>query len=285
MMGCAEIQPFMYFQLQNIPMFKGAYTVFNVQHHITANHMTTTFKGLRIKTNKTKMIDDSTLYANLILNLNDVNNDGATLNDLPENLLVNTTRFSDDDKTYIIDANDVDRDIAGTFSDPLKSMYITSQFAAERSFAKGVPHQGIDYRARTPIDFYAVTDMVLVRIRYQPEVKGKVNGGLYLDFKVKDKNLWIRYMHLSELTNSAFEGINVTPGMDITSGGPIGKIFKEGVVIGKTGSSGNAAPHLHFDIRTNQASVSGIKYKKNPNLFFKSNTDKFDNTQDNKLSN
>ena len=53
MMGCAQIQPLMYFQLNNIPMFRGAYQIINVEHNITPGDMTTSFKGVRI--NRTKM--------------------------------------------------------------------------------------------------------------------------------------------------------------------------------------------------------------------------------------
>jgi hypothetical protein len=43
----------MYFQLNNIPMFRGAYHIINVEHIITPGNMTTTFKGVRI--NKTQI--------------------------------------------------------------------------------------------------------------------------------------------------------------------------------------------------------------------------------------
>lgn len=77
MLGCAQIQPFMYFQLNNVPMFDGAYTIINTRHQIKPNHMTTTFKGVRIRSVKTKMVDNETLYAHLIGNLNDVSKEGA----------------------------------------------------------------------------------------------------------------------------------------------------------------------------------------------------------------
>lgn len=48
MMGCAPISPMMYFQLNNIPMFKGAYLIYNVEHNIVAGNMTTKFKGNRV---------------------------------------------------------------------------------------------------------------------------------------------------------------------------------------------------------------------------------------------
>lgn len=48
MMGCMNITPLMYFQLNNIPMFRGAYMITNVEHKITANDFTTTFTGVRV---------------------------------------------------------------------------------------------------------------------------------------------------------------------------------------------------------------------------------------------
>ena len=55
MMGCAQIQPLMYFQLNNIPLFRGAYMIINVEHDITPGNMTTTFKGVRLNRTKVPM--------------------------------------------------------------------------------------------------------------------------------------------------------------------------------------------------------------------------------------
>jgi hypothetical protein len=55
MMGCAQIQPLMYFQLNNIPMFRGAYQIIQVEHDLVPGNMTTTFKGVRINKNKIPM--------------------------------------------------------------------------------------------------------------------------------------------------------------------------------------------------------------------------------------
>jgi len=46
--GNAMIQPTQYFQLENIPMFNGAYIILDVEHDITANKMTTTFSGTKL---------------------------------------------------------------------------------------------------------------------------------------------------------------------------------------------------------------------------------------------
>jgi len=48
-MGMPLIQPMMYFQLNNVPMFRGAYLILSTSHNIKPNHMTTKFKGVRIK--------------------------------------------------------------------------------------------------------------------------------------------------------------------------------------------------------------------------------------------
>lgn len=49
MLGDIMIQPTQYFILENVPMFLGAYLILQVQHNITANHMKTSFNGVRIR--------------------------------------------------------------------------------------------------------------------------------------------------------------------------------------------------------------------------------------------
>lgn len=46
-MGCMNIQPLMYFDLQNVPFFNGAYLITNVSHNISPNQMSTSFEGVR----------------------------------------------------------------------------------------------------------------------------------------------------------------------------------------------------------------------------------------------
>ena len=66
MLGDAQITPLMYFQLNNVPMWKGAYMITNVQHDITIGGMDTRFTGVRqsrpslpTKENKTANAADS----------------------------------------------------------------------------------------------------------------------------------------------------------------------------------------------------------------------------------
>ena len=66
MMGNAMIQPMMYFQLDNIPMFHGAYMITRVKHNIQPNHMSTNFTGVRIRNVETPIIDITDIYMDLI---------------------------------------------------------------------------------------------------------------------------------------------------------------------------------------------------------------------------
>jgi len=57
-LGMPMIQPMMYFQLNNIPMFRGGYIIINTTHNIKPNHMTTQFTGVRIKDIDTELNQD-----------------------------------------------------------------------------------------------------------------------------------------------------------------------------------------------------------------------------------
>lgn len=51
MMGNAQIMPLMYFQLNNVPLWKGGYQILKVNHEISAGDFKTTFEGVRINRN------------------------------------------------------------------------------------------------------------------------------------------------------------------------------------------------------------------------------------------
>lgn len=58
MMGCAWIQPMMYFVLLNVPMFRGSYMIMKVHHKIVPGDMTTTFTGCRMSNCANKFVQD-----------------------------------------------------------------------------------------------------------------------------------------------------------------------------------------------------------------------------------
>ena len=77
MMGNSMIQPMMYFQLDNIPMFHGAYMITRVKHTIKPNYMSTNFTGVRIKYSKTKLLDAFDIFMPLIDSLDLSNSTGT----------------------------------------------------------------------------------------------------------------------------------------------------------------------------------------------------------------
>ena len=58
MMGCAWIQPLMYFVLTNVPMFRGSYLIFKVTHKITPGNMITEFQGTRMANVSNKLVEE-----------------------------------------------------------------------------------------------------------------------------------------------------------------------------------------------------------------------------------
>ncbi len=58
MMGCAWVQPLMYFVLLNVPMFRGSYLIMKVKHSIKPGDMTTTFTGCRMANMSNKLVED-----------------------------------------------------------------------------------------------------------------------------------------------------------------------------------------------------------------------------------
>lgn len=85
-LGMPLIQPMMYFQLNNVPMFRGAYVIINTSHSIKPNHMTTTFKGIRVKKENTpinkqviaiKDLDIAASDSGVKYNINDIIYDGS----------------------------------------------------------------------------------------------------------------------------------------------------------------------------------------------------------------
>ena len=58
MMGCAWVQPMMYFVLLNVPMFRGSYMIMKVSHTITPGDMTTTFTGCRMSKVGNRFVQD-----------------------------------------------------------------------------------------------------------------------------------------------------------------------------------------------------------------------------------
>lgn len=66
MMGCAMIQPTMYFTL-DLPLWRGVYLILEVNHTITPNVMMTRFKGVRVPDKTKPFLTNYATYAGLTL--------------------------------------------------------------------------------------------------------------------------------------------------------------------------------------------------------------------------
>lgn len=62
MMGDIQIMPLMYFQLNNVSMWHGAYMIISVEHTITAGDMTTKFTGVRVSKKSVPLVDARIIF-------------------------------------------------------------------------------------------------------------------------------------------------------------------------------------------------------------------------------
>jgi len=83
MMGCVQIMPLMYFQLNNVPFWRGAYIVTKVSHQISQGDMVTHVAGVRINKNALPMTDGSLIpsreigdFENIQLGVSSVESNG-----------------------------------------------------------------------------------------------------------------------------------------------------------------------------------------------------------------
>ena len=65
MLGCVNITPLMYFQLNNVPMFRGLYMIINVKHSIKAGDMTTIFTGVRVSRYSLPDVNDILMHSSI----------------------------------------------------------------------------------------------------------------------------------------------------------------------------------------------------------------------------
>lgn len=119
MLGCANIMPMMYFQLNNVPMYKGAYMITNVKHHIENGSMTTSFSGTRISKNAIPFNQNVIDIEGLIAKINSGSNEDVV--DNPVSMGSNVTGGN----TYESEINDKNKkdleNAAEGISEPVKS--------------------------------------------------------------------------------------------------------------------------------------------------------------------
>ncbi len=255
-LGNAMIQPMMYFQLNNIPMFRGAYLITRVSHKIVPNHMTTTFKGVRIASSGPPLVDEQTLYLNLIGELAETNTTGVVLVD---NTVPTTAR--DVPPEVVLELN---------FGNPVLSPFtITSPLGKRR----GKEHRGIDIGVKYGSDVITIANGKIKNIRLREEGFGL---HLIIEHAIFDKKVWRSlYAHLSDIDKNILDltkltdieknnlingGINTS--IDVIEGQILGKSGgikgeKGKQILGKDFAGDTRGPHLHFEIRAEDLNSKG----------------------------
>jgi murein DD-endopeptidase MepM/ murein hydrolase activator NlpD len=272
MMGNAMIQPMMYFQLNNIPMFHGAYMITHVKHNIKPNYMSTSFSGVRIRNVETKLMKESEFYLSLL--------DSIGIEPI--------------DDTVISDSNTEDSfpppAVSGLFVDPFdndKKVLVSSAPGLRARHGSEKEHKGVDFSIETGTNLIAIYDGEIESIKYN--YKDGYGYGLYIVInhgEIDGKVYKSIYGHISELDKKTFgKNISELNNSEINQilGGYNPKIkVNKGQIIGKSGgkpkqgyldninqnydlAGGSDGPHLHFEIRTGgnetlKTSVFNLKY-------------------------
>ena len=132
MMGCAWIQPLMYFQLTNVPMFRGAYLIQRVNHHIEPGNMETTFVGTRMSKSSTPIVDNIFIlsdndqtYSNSIDKENEYKKAEITNNCEYKffNPLINTSTNGMTEEELNMNCKQYERHVGSKFKEDVKKSY------------------------------------------------------------------------------------------------------------------------------------------------------------------
>lgn len=100
-LGNVMIQPTMYFDLNNVPMFRGSYWITEVSHRITSNNIITSFKGSRIPRGRIPSATDSFLSSYRPLLDKVINNAVQEVKTIPVSIETETVyRF--EEQEYVI---------------------------------------------------------------------------------------------------------------------------------------------------------------------------------------
>ena len=264
MMGNAMVQPMMFFQLDNIPMFHGAYLITKVSHSITPNSMSTNFQGTRIRYPQTRLVTSTELYMDLLQTFDTSGAGTGSIGDV-------TTGGGTIDAEFDVIP---DKEVVGKFVNPFEgSAKITSIPGLRSLHGKTGNHKGIDFGIPVGRNLIAVYDGTIESIKFQEGGAGfymVINHGV-----IGDKTYKTVYMHMSDIaqnimgkTRESFTQADVdkilkgfNPNVKVKKGDVIGKSGGGGgpyLLNGKYNTSGRSTgPHLHWELRLGGKNDSG----------------------------
>ena len=228
-LGNAMIQPTQYFQLDNIPMFSGAYLILSVEHNIVPNHMTTSFTGTKILKYPIPRVLNPAAVMGFEGASNEVGTTGGmkigSASTLPYK--IKPIKEYNGSSLQIHPPIDLKYTIWGIYGEQRKTHI----------------HAGVDFGAIKGEPIYSVLDGIIEEVS---EISGYGNTVLIFH-KVDSMNrpIYSFYGHLDAVVYP--DG---------------GRVVKAGEVIGYCGNTGgNYGMHLHFEYRISHNAVGeGGKY-------------------------
>lgn len=278
MMGNAMVQPMMYFQLNNIPMFHGAYLITHVKHAIKPNYMTTVFNGVRVRNVETPILDAATLFMPLldsIVNSEDLrakSNSGLTAvnptnptNTIPNEMLVTPSSG-----------------VATIFVDPFENsgnVLVTSVPGLRNLDGSIRTHKGVDFGLTFGTNLKSIYTGKIEWLKY--DAKGY---GLYMVINhgtIDGKTYKSVYGHVSELNKDVFgktladlsssdidniltgynPTINVSTGTIIGKSGGAPKKTYVDFFNKKYDTAGHSTgAHLHYELRIGEPNDGGTSF-------------------------
>ena len=258
MLGNPMIQPMMYFQLNNIPMFHGAYLITKVNHNIKPNHMTTTFTGQRISYSQLPLIKQSDIYVSMANSL------GYTLDpNIASNIVVSQGSLPSTNLNFV---------------PPVQAKYKIRR-AVNLHSSNGDIHKGVDL-SKIPVGtkIYAIEKGTIELIKIQTDSKTGDSIGYGLHIIINHGQLGdgryykSLYGHLSDIDSGIVSNVNnqnlpQNIYNSIISGYNIGTSITKNQLIGLSGGDKNSndtlggrgqynlagtssGSHLHFEIRS-----------------------------------
>lgn len=219
MLGCVQIQPLMYFQLLNIPMWRGTYMIYKVSHTMQPGNMTTKFVGV-------KMSRYQTPYA-------------TGYYSVPKENANNSSSSSSTSLSTIggygsvpVGGDEMIRNIFGG-----KVFDVSSGFGVRNSKKGSKNHRGVDYRAPKGTPLYAPWDgyVEFARIDSTGNKAGKWMG--FIDTSRQNR---VVFMHCDDFVITDTK-----------------RLVRKGEMLAHSGNTGTAndggvyKPHAHIELCIN----------------------------------